>query len=157
MLSLEYTSPESLPSPAGVLQQIDSKSDMWSLGMILHKLLFFRLPYRHASDNVDQSSRRDGKETADQLEREVRTYPGCVTITTGIYVASLTSVIRFKSNAGLVSTFRSRRLPASFLLLLERLLNVSPSSRPPSERVLVAIKEGNVSRSGHPSSQDPPN
>ena len=46
-LRLEYTSPESLPSPlTGLLQQIDSKSDMWSLGMILHKLLFFKLPYR---------------------------------------------------------------------------------------------------------------
>ena len=46
-LRLEYTSPESLPSPhMGLLQQIDSKSDMWSLGMILHKLLFFKLPYR---------------------------------------------------------------------------------------------------------------
>lgn len=89
-LRLEYTSPESLPSPAGVLQQIDSKSDMWSLGMILHKLLFFRLPYRHASDNVEQSSRRDGKETADQLEREVRTYPGYVTTTIGTHVVYLT-------------------------------------------------------------------
>lgn len=40
--SLEYTSLESLPSPhTGLLHQIDSKADMWSLGMILHKLLFF--------------------------------------------------------------------------------------------------------------------
>src|ERR1700730_15187964 len=43
--SLEYASPESLPSPAtGFLSSVDSKSDMWSLGMISHKMLFFRLP-----------------------------------------------------------------------------------------------------------------
>lgn len=43
---LEYSSPESVPSPNGVLHDVNSKSDMWSLGMILHKLLFFKLPYR---------------------------------------------------------------------------------------------------------------
>ena len=78
--SLEYASPESLPTPSGVLVQVDSKADMWSLGMILHKLLFFRLPYRHASDNVDKSkdSRRDERETAELLEKEVSAYPGYV-------------------------------------------------------------------------------
>lgn len=49
---------------------------MWSLGMILHKLLFFRLPYTNASD-VDGPP-RDGKETADMLEKEVANYPGSV-------------------------------------------------------------------------------
>jgi serine/threonine protein kinase len=49
--SLEYASPESLPSPhTRVLRQIDSKFDMWSLGMILHKMLFFKLPYRYATE-----------------------------------------------------------------------------------------------------------
>lgn len=43
---LEYSSPESIPSPNGVLHDVNSKSDIWSLGMILHKLLFFKLPYR---------------------------------------------------------------------------------------------------------------
>lgn len=46
-VSLEYSAPESLPSPiTGILKETDSKADMWSLGMILHKLLFFKLPYR---------------------------------------------------------------------------------------------------------------
>lgn len=76
-ISLEYTSPESLPSTTtGLLQQVDSKADMWSLGMILHKLLFLRLPYKSSSDNVEQDSKRDGKEMVDQLEREVRSYSG---------------------------------------------------------------------------------
>ena len=44
---LEYSAPESLPSPlTGILKETDSKADMWSLGMILHKLLFFKLPFR---------------------------------------------------------------------------------------------------------------
>ncbi|KAI0795439.1 kinase-like domain-containing protein [Abortiporus biennis] len=125
--TLEYTSPESLPSPTtGLLQQIDSKSDMWSLGMILHKLLFFRLPYRHASDNVEKSSRTDGKEVADLLEKEVLTYPG------------------FKPVPAMNSTFESRRIPRAFLFLLEGLLNVNPGLRPSSERVLGAIREGKL-------------
>jgi len=125
--TLEYTSPESLPSPAtGLLTQLDSKSDMWSLGMILHKLLFFRLPYQYASDNLDSDSNRDGKATADALEREVLSYPG------------------FKSTPTAVSLFESRHLPRAFLLLLEGLLNVHPAARPSSDRVLGAIREGRL-------------
>lgn len=69
--SLEYSSPESLPSPTGQLLQVDSKSDMWSVGMILHKLLFFKLPYASSSDNT-----RDGREEPDALEHEVQAYAG---------------------------------------------------------------------------------
>lgn len=47
---------------------------MWSLGMILHKLIFFRLPYSHASDM--EGSTRNGKETADALEKEISNYTG---------------------------------------------------------------------------------
>ena len=69
MRSLEYSAPESLPEPStGQLLQVDSKADMWSLGMILHKLLFFRLPYLHTSDNDDPSRPRDGREYSDKLE-----------------------------------------------------------------------------------------
>lgn len=75
--SLEYTSPESLPCPStGVCKEVDSKADIWSLGMILHKLLFLRLPYTFASDNVEHDSKRDGKEIADRLEQEVRAFTG---------------------------------------------------------------------------------
>ena len=79
-LRLEYTSPESLPSPVtGLLQQVDSKADMWSLGMILHKLLFFKLPYRYASEGDANgepiSADREG-DKLDRLEKEVLRYPG---------------------------------------------------------------------------------
>jgi len=81
LISLEYTSPESLPSPqTGLLQQIDSKADMWSLGMILHKLLFFRLPYRYASDDADEDgnlgSPVEEGEKMTLLEREIQSYSG---------------------------------------------------------------------------------
>ncbi|KAI0776388.1 kinase-like domain-containing protein [Irpex lacteus] len=125
--TLEYASPESLPSPTtGLLSQVDSKSDMWSLGMILHKMLFFRLPYQHSSDSLDKSkdSRRDERETAELLEREVSTYPG------------------FKSSSSLVAAFESRHLPRAFLVLLENLLHVRPSVRPACEKVLSALRDG---------------
>ncbi|KAG8996939.1 putative serine/threonine-protein kinase iks1 [Tulasnella sp. JGI-2019a] len=56
--TLEYTSPESLDAN----RSVDSKADMWSLGMILHKLLFFKLPYTH--DDIAE------------LESEVLAYHG---------------------------------------------------------------------------------
>lgn len=61
---------------------------MWSLGMILHKLLFFRLPYRYASEgdrnpNISVSGRSDApdsgvrdEEKLDRLEKEVSRYGG---------------------------------------------------------------------------------
>ncbi|KAG8897498.1 putative serine/threonine-protein kinase iks1 [Tulasnella sp. 403] len=56
--TLEYTAPEAL----NALRSVDSKTDMWSLGMILYKLLFFRLPYTH--------------DDFAELEKEVLHYPG---------------------------------------------------------------------------------
>ncbi|KAF8223462.1 kinase-like protein [Tricholoma matsutake] len=140
--TLEYTSPESLPSPlTGLLHQIDSKSDMWSLGMILHKLLFFRLPYRYASEgdrnpNISVSGRSDApdsgvrdEEKLDRLEKEVSRYGG------------------FNMTPTLVTQFAARRLPRAFLVLLEGLLNVIPNGRPSCERVVCAIREGRVCHS----------
>ncbi|RPD65593.1 kinase-like protein [Lentinus tigrinus ALCF2SS1-7] len=128
--TLEYAAPESLPVPStGQLLQVDSKADMWSLGMILHKLLFFKLPYRHTSDNDDPSRPKDGKDYSDRLEAEIQDYPG------------------FKSSSVLVNAFESRRLPKAYLLLLESLLHVKPVVRPSSERVLSVIKDGGASSS----------
>ncbi|KAH9174782.1 kinase-like protein [Lactarius sanguifluus] len=132
--TLEYSSPESLPVPPhNTLPQTDSKSDMWSLGMILHKLVFFRLPYRWAAygdrplDGFSHASPHDddGKGSdMDRLEREVSSYPG------------------FKSTPRLETLFASRRLPRSYLVLLESLLNVSPVARPSCEKVLAALHLG---------------
>ncbi|KIM42420.1 hypothetical protein M413DRAFT_444837 [Hebeloma cylindrosporum] len=128
--TLEYTAPETLPSPeTGLLQQIGSKADMWSLGMILHKLLFFKLPYRYAAAgdaNGEPISRNEEGEKLERLEKEVLNYPG------------------FKSTPDLVAGFETRRLPRAFLVLLENLLHKSPAGRPSSERVSTAIREGKL-------------
>ncbi|KAF9482726.1 kinase-like protein [Pholiota conissans] len=128
--TLEYTAPETLPSPhTGLLQQIDSKADMWSLGMILHKLLFFKLPYRYAAAGDatgEPISREDESVKMDKLEKEVLDYPG------------------FKSTPNLVIGFETRRLPRAYLVLLESLLYKSPAGRPSCERVSTAIREGKL-------------
>ncbi|KZS97124.1 Pkinase-domain-containing protein [Sistotremastrum niveocremeum HHB9708] len=115
--TLEYCSPESImqKSPR-VFQPIDSKSDMWSLGMVLHKMLFFRLPFAHVQDS-----------DIDGLEREILTYPG------------------FKPSPEISGTIRRRMLPRAVIVLLESLLHVSPKARPTCEQVLAAIKDGKVS------------
>ncbi|KAJ7135890.1 kinase-like protein [Mycena epipterygia] len=124
--TLEYTAPESLPSPrTGLLHPIDSKADMWSLGMILHKLLFFKLPYMYASD-AEVGSKVDEGDKMDRLENEVLNYSG------------------FKSSQTLAIQFEARRLPRAFLVLLEGLLHVVPSGRPSCERVSTAIREGRL-------------
>ncbi|KAJ7509442.1 kinase-like protein [Mycena galericulata] len=125
--TLEYTAPESLPSPqTGLLQPVDSKADMWSLGMLLHKLLFFKLPYKYASDGDGLGSKGDEGDKMDRLEREVLEYTG------------------FKFNQVLAMQFEGRRLPRAFLVLLEGLLQVVPSGRPSCERVATAIREGRL-------------
>lgn len=90
---LEYTSPESLPSPTtGLLQQVDSKADMWSLGMILHKLLFFKLPYRYAAigdSNGEPVSGVDEHEKMDRLEKEILGYAGYQSICTVLSIFAL--------------------------------------------------------------------
>jgi hypothetical protein len=56
---------------------------MWSLGMILHKLLFLKLPYRYAADGdavVEGNATREiigDVEKMEELEREVLNYSGC--------------------------------------------------------------------------------
>ncbi|KIJ15062.1 hypothetical protein PAXINDRAFT_169263 [Paxillus involutus ATCC 200175] len=124
--TLEYASPESLPSPeTGLLHEIDSKSDLWSLGMILHKMLFFRLPYRYATEG--EATVTDEADKMDRLEQEILTYTG------------------FRSTSSLTAAFEGRRLPRAFLILLEGLLSVNPSVRPSCERIVSAMREGRFS------------
>ncbi|KAL1693879.1 kinase-like domain-containing protein [Schizophyllum commune] len=129
--TLEYTSPESLPSPqTGLLGSIDSKTDMWSLGMLLHKILFFRLPYRFSSDGSGAAadSKMGEGEKMDRLQAEVLGYQG------------------FKSTPVHSTAFKARRLPRAYLILLESLLNPSPSGRPSCEKVVSAVRMGQVCR-----------
>lgn len=114
--TVEYCAPEALArDEAGALLPVDSKSDMWSLGMILHKLIFFRLPY----SEVDPSD-------VDGIERQVLAYAG------------------WKLTPEVVNSCKRRGLPRAMLVLLEKLLMKNPRKRPTSDQVLTGLKEGSV-------------
>ncbi|WWC87201.1 uncharacterized protein L201_002087 [Kwoniella dendrophila CBS 6074] len=62
--TMEYMAPETLiQDTQGSWRPSDSHADMWSLGMILHKMLFLRLPYPDTEDY-------------DALHREIIAYAG---------------------------------------------------------------------------------
>ncbi|KAK0477191.1 kinase-like protein, partial [Armillaria luteobubalina] len=120
--TLEYTSPESLPSPqTGLLRQVDSKSDMCCSSS--------KLPYHYAAagDASEETlnSLAEG-DKMDRLEQEVLNYPG------------------FKRTPAHIAAFEGRKLPRAYFVLLETLLNPNPSARPSCERVLAAIREGRL-------------
>ncbi|KLO11390.1 kinase-like protein [Schizopora paradoxa] len=120
--TLEYAAPETLPSPTGLLMQVDSRADMWSLGMILHMLLFFKLPYLHYSG----AKEKDGDSDIHILEKEVQSYEG------------------FYSTPALLDTLESRGFPSAYLLLLEGLLHRKPQMRPTMDRVMRGLREGTL-------------
>lgn len=76
--------------------------------MVLHKLLFLRLPYEFTED-------------LQRLHEEIVEYSG------------------FTATPSLVETCERRHIPRSVLLLLEKLLHLSPDQRPSAERVRLAI------------------
>jgi hypothetical protein len=84
----------------------------------------------------------------ERLEREVLDYPGLVFFSFFFFPKKLLIYfglcLRFKSNPNLVSGFEARKLPRAFLVLLENLLNKTPSGRPSSDRVAKAIIDGKV-------------
>ena len=87
-------------------------------------------------------------EKMDKLEREVLEYPGWVdllfySLSTTPYRINI-SLGRFKTAPGIEAAFKAWRLPQSFLVLLESLLNKTPVARPSCERVAGAIWEGKV-------------
>ena len=51
---------------------------------------------------------------------------------------------RFKSTPVHSTAFKARRLPRAYLILLESLLNPSPSGRPSCEKVVSAVRMGQV-------------
>jgi len=63
--TLDWVPPESLKTDpkTGKLHEVTQKGDLWQLGLVLHCLCFFRLPYTHSED-------------IDLLKDEITRYPG---------------------------------------------------------------------------------
>ncbi|GAA5824661.1 hypothetical protein JCM11251_005293 [Rhodosporidiobolus azoricus] len=135
--TLAYTPPESflLDPKTGKLPSPDRATDQWALGLILHLLCFFALPWRNAGEEGDTR----------ELEREIRAYRG-------FYPSDVLPPFSPKPSPPLSSTSSSptfplppilltqrHDLPHSLLLLLSSLINLSPSLRPGCEKVERAL------------------
>jgi serine/threonine protein kinase len=115
--TISYCAPEVLRQeyPGGPFGNFTFKSDVFSLGMILHFLCFAQLPYQ----NVDLL---EEKEDLDQLRAEISEWKGF--------------------NDALK---RMRpELPDKLYTMLERLLSIDPSRRPTADEVLNSMQGGAI-------------
>ncbi len=115
--TISYCAPEVLRriSPTGPFQNFTSKSDIFSLGMILHFLCFATLPYNYA--NVLHEERED----IDQLRAEIMAWEG------------------FDDQR------KARpELPAALYTFLKRLLSLDPEQRPSADDVLQVVQSGRL-------------
>ena len=113
--TISYCAPEVLrrEAPAGPFQNFTTKSDIFSLGMIVYFMCFGRLPYMNADDLHEEN------EDLDQLRDEISAW------------------------AGFEDERRTRDdLPERLYHFLKRLLSVEPQERPSAEEILLAIKGG---------------
>ncbi|GAA5953470.1 hypothetical protein JCM21900_005675 [Sporobolomyces salmonicolor] len=110
--TLEYTPPEAWMHDAktGKLIAPDRSTDQWALGLILHLLCFFTLPYSNSQDTR-------------LLEEEIRSYRGF-----------------FPSDALSLDHGTRHDVPRSLLRLMAKLIHVSPPERPNCEKVLQFLR-----------------
>jgi serine/threonine protein kinase len=115
--TISYCAPEVLkPSkPGGPLGNFTTKSDIFSLGMIVYFMCFGRLPYINA-DGIDEDN-----EDLDQLRAEISTWAG------------FDDESRVRSD-----------LPEKLYRSLKRLLALRPDDRPGAEEILLALKSPSV-------------
>lgn len=112
--TISYCAPEVLRrNDFGALGQFTTKSDIFSLGMILYFLCFSRLPYRHA-DNLNEEN-----EDLEQLKDEITSWSG------------LHEERKLRPD-----------LPEKLYTFLRRLLSLTPVDRPSAEEILHGIKTG---------------
>ncbi|KAH1574059.1 hypothetical protein KXX17_008852 [Aspergillus fumigatus] len=113
--TVSYCAPEVLRReyPGGPFGNFTFKSDIFSLGMILHFLCFAELPYRNA-DLIHEE-----KEDLDQLRAEISQWTG------------------FDDERRLRPD-----LPEKLYTFLKRLLSVDPDRRPTADEVLSGIQAG---------------
>ena len=113
--TVSYCAPEVLrrdPS-TGTLGNFTTKSDIFSLGMILYFLCFARLPYRNA-DHINEEN-----EDLDLLKEEIVSWTG------------LHEERKLRPD-----------LPEQLYTFLRRLLSLDPGDRPSAEDILLGIKTG---------------
>ena len=113
--TISYCAPEVLRKEhlTGTYGNFTTKSDIFSLGMILYFLCFADLPYRNA-DNLNEEN-----EDLDQLRDEITAWSGLEDI---------------KS--------RRPDLPDRLYKFLQRLLSLESAMRPSAEEILQGIKTG---------------
>lgn len=113
--TISYCAPEVLRReyPSGAYGNFTTKSDIFSLGMILYFLCFARLPYQNA--NVLNEDQEDLNELRDEIT----------------------------SWSGLQEERKLRPdLPEKLYTFLRRLLSLNVADRPSAEDILLAIKTG---------------
>ena len=113
--TVSYCAPEVLRiDPAtGALGNFTTKSDIFSLGMILYFLCFARLPYRNA-DHINEEN-----EDLDLLREEIVSWTG------------LHEERKLRPD-----------LPEQLYTFLRRLLSLEPTDRPSAEDILLGIRTG---------------
>ena len=115
--TISYCAPEVLRQerPGGAFGNFTTKSDIFSLGMIVYFMCFARLPYRNA-DGIDEDN-----EDLDQLRAEISTWAG------------IDAEQRVRSD-----------LPEKLYRSLRRLLALDPDERPGAEEILHVLKSSLV-------------
>ncbi|KAA6407480.1 MAG: IKS kinase [Lasallia pustulata] len=113
--TISYCAPEVLRrvEPSGAYGNFTTKSDIFSLGMILYFLCFAQLPYRNV-DNLNEEN-----EDIDQLRDEITSWSG------------LDGEKKMRPD-----------LPEKLYQFLRRLLSLNPANRPSAEDILHGIKTG---------------
>ncbi|KAI9831145.1 MAG: hypothetical protein M1819_005233 [Sarea resinae] len=113
--TISYCAPEVLrrDRPGGVFGNFTTKSDIFSLGMILYFMCFGRLPYSN-SDDINEE-----EEDLEQLREEITAWSG------------------FDDNRRVRTD-----LPEKLYRFLRRLLSVDPNQRPSADDILQGIKTG---------------
>ncbi|KAH9822399.1 kinase-like domain-containing protein [Melampsora americana] len=120
-----WVPPESLKKDprTGQLYEVTQTGDMWQLGLVLHCLCFFRLPYTESDD-------------IDRLLEEIQRYPG--------YILPQNSRDQFSINSQSINSHLPPAdrldLPRPLMKLLAGLLCLDPSLRPSCTTVLKCIE-----------------
>ena len=112
--TISYCAPEVLRrQPSGEYGNFTTKSDIFSLGMILYFICFAQLPYSSA-DILDEDN-----EDLDELREEITSWSG------------LRDERKLRPD-----------LPEQLYTFLRRLLSLDPDERPSAEAILLGIKTG---------------